>query len=144
MCLTFSWRRPLSYRNQSIDLFCKSMDWFLYDRDLSHEIVKVKSPNKGVFRTLPSKCLLFQINHKIERKKVWNMFKVNNKDTSVFIIYFEHNSNIILEFILLNLRIYVFAGWQKFMMEPFGKINNSFWLLDIFGKKIHRRYLSGF
>ena len=23
--------RPLSYRNQSIDLRCKSMDWFLYD-----------------------------------------------------------------------------------------------------------------
>ena len=29
--LTFSWRRPLSYRNQSIDLRRKSMDWFLYD-----------------------------------------------------------------------------------------------------------------
>ena len=26
---TFSWRRPLSYRNQSIDLFRKSIDWFL-------------------------------------------------------------------------------------------------------------------
>ena len=29
--LTLSWRRPLSYRNQSIDLQCKSMVWFLYD-----------------------------------------------------------------------------------------------------------------
>ena len=30
--LTFSWRRPsLSYRNQSIDLQSKSMDWFLYE-----------------------------------------------------------------------------------------------------------------
>ena len=29
--LYLSWRRPLSYRNQSIDLLCKSMDWFLYD-----------------------------------------------------------------------------------------------------------------
>ena len=28
--LTLSWRRPLSYRNQSIDLVCKSMDWFSY------------------------------------------------------------------------------------------------------------------
>ena len=27
----------LSYRNQSIDLFCKSMDWFIYDRDFRHE-----------------------------------------------------------------------------------------------------------
>ena len=38
--LTLSWRRSLSYRNQSIHLLCKSMDWFLYDRDLCHEIVK--------------------------------------------------------------------------------------------------------
>ena len=28
------------YRNQSIDLQRKSMDWFLYDRDLHHERVK--------------------------------------------------------------------------------------------------------
>ena len=27
-------------RNQSIDLHCKSMDWFLYDKDLRHERVK--------------------------------------------------------------------------------------------------------
>ena len=26
--LTHLWRRPLSYRNLSIDLFCKSVDWF--------------------------------------------------------------------------------------------------------------------
>ena len=39
-CLTLSWRRPLSYRNQSIDLLCKSVDWFLYDNGLRHERVK--------------------------------------------------------------------------------------------------------
>ena len=33
-------QRSLSYRNQSIDLQRKSMDWFLYDRDLRHERVK--------------------------------------------------------------------------------------------------------
>ena len=38
--LTLSWRRSLSYRKQSIDLQSKSMDWFLYDRDLRHERVK--------------------------------------------------------------------------------------------------------
>ena len=38
--LTLSWRRSLSYRNQSIDLQSKSMDWFLYDRDFCHESVK--------------------------------------------------------------------------------------------------------
>ena len=38
--LTLSCRRPLSYRNQSIDLLRKSVDWFLYDNGLRHERVK--------------------------------------------------------------------------------------------------------
>ena len=38
--LTLPWRRSLSYRNHSIDLLNKSMDWFLYDNDLRHERVK--------------------------------------------------------------------------------------------------------
>ena len=42
--LTLSWRRPLSYTNQSTDLLCILMDWFLYDNSLRYEIVKDK-PN---------------------------------------------------------------------------------------------------
>ena len=38
--LTLSWRRPLSYRKQSIDLLGKSMVCFLYSNDLRHEGVK--------------------------------------------------------------------------------------------------------
>ena len=38
--LTLSRRMPLSYRNQSIDLQSKSVDWFLYNNDLRHERVK--------------------------------------------------------------------------------------------------------
>ena len=38
--LTLSLRKPLSYRNQSIDLFLKPMDRFLYDNGLCHERVK--------------------------------------------------------------------------------------------------------
>ena len=38
--LTLSRRRPLSYRNQSIDLWSKLMDWFLYDNGLRLERVK--------------------------------------------------------------------------------------------------------
>ena len=38
--LTLSWRRPLSYRYQSIDLLRKSMNWFQYDNGLHHERVK--------------------------------------------------------------------------------------------------------
>ena len=33
----------MSYRNQSIDLQSKSMDWFLYNIGLRHERVKEKS-----------------------------------------------------------------------------------------------------
>ena len=40
IALTLSWRRSLSYRNESIDFLSKSMNWFLYDRDLRHERVK--------------------------------------------------------------------------------------------------------
>ena len=40
IALTLSWRRPLSYRNHSIDLLCKSIDWFLYENCLCHERVK--------------------------------------------------------------------------------------------------------
>ena len=35
--------RSLLYRIQSNDLLCKSIDWFLYDRDLRHERVKFSS-----------------------------------------------------------------------------------------------------
>ena len=38
--LTLSWRRSLSNRNQSTDLLCKSIDWFLYDIDIRHERFK--------------------------------------------------------------------------------------------------------
>ena len=50
--LTLSWRRPLSYRNQPIDLQIKSMDWFLYAASVMKElnpfvatIVRVKNSN---------------------------------------------------------------------------------------------------
>ena len=48
--LTLSWRRSLSYRNQSIDLLSKSMEWFLNDRDICHE--RVINKEKDIFTTL--------------------------------------------------------------------------------------------
>ena len=39
--LTVSWQRFLSYRNQSTDLHGKSMEWFLYVKDLLHENVNL-------------------------------------------------------------------------------------------------------
>ena len=42
----------LLYRNLSIDLLCKSMDWFLYDSDLSHERINY---SKGQYMKKVSK-----------------------------------------------------------------------------------------
>ena len=41
--LSLSWRRSLSYRNQSIGLQNKLMDWFLYDKVHCHERVNQMS-----------------------------------------------------------------------------------------------------
>ena len=49
LVLTLSWRRPLSYRNQSIDLRSKSVDWFLHDNGLGHERVKSVNSLKSLW-----------------------------------------------------------------------------------------------
>ena len=56
MAETLSWQSSLSYRNQSIDLQSKTLDWFLYDRDLRHERVNIKES-----RTTPSTISNFLI-----------------------------------------------------------------------------------
>ena len=57
--LTRSRQRPISYRNQSIDLLCKSMDWFLYNIGLRRERGKdkYKSNIKGTIFELRSSPL---------------------------------------------------------------------------------------
>ena len=40
--LSLSYRRSLSYRNQTIDFQSKSMDWFLYDRRRRYERVVIE------------------------------------------------------------------------------------------------------
>ena len=56
-----AWQRYLSYINQYIDLKRKSMDWFLHDRDLHQE--KVKLSRKLLI-------LLFIIKY-LSSKKSW-------------------------------------------------------------------------
>ena len=65
--LTFSWWRPLSYRNQSTDLGSKSMDWFLYDAGLRHERVKT-----NIFWNL--KTLGLPISNRLN---IWKTMKLN-------------------------------------------------------------------
>ena len=80
MCLTLLRRRSLSYRNQSIDLPSKSLDWFLYDNGLRVEKVNDRDINIGFNRTkLP---LDFQKKDLI-RVKQHSQF---SKDSKNFII----------------------------------------------------------
>ena len=50
--LTFSWRRSLSYRDQSTDLQSKSMDWYLHDRDLHYERVNLGEGSTTTFTSV--------------------------------------------------------------------------------------------
>ena len=81
-----SWRRFLLYRSQSIHLPCRSMYWFLYDRDLRHK--KVKSTvliGKHLFakipltRTTSTSKSKPEVYMKEKRKKMWRLFKLYNK-----------------------------------------------------------------
>ena len=72
--LTISWRRPLSYRNQSFDLQRKSMDWFLYDNSLRHERVKF---DKVLNMSLLSINKLFLIPSWLVPSENWKHCKVH-------------------------------------------------------------------
>ena len=43
----------LSYRNQFIDWLCKSIDWFLYERDLRHGKINLVKVNSEDAWTIP-------------------------------------------------------------------------------------------
>ena len=62
--LTLSWRRPLSYKKQFIDLQSKSVDCFLYNGGLLHERVNNQQASR-FFRQL----LLLYIKEAISRKE---------------------------------------------------------------------------
>ena len=81
--LTLSHLRPISYKNQSIDLLCKSMDWFLYDIGLRRERVNYAFVSKislshstEVFHTNLSQLLNRTIRwmsffRSLETKSLW-------------------------------------------------------------------------
>ena len=55
------------------------------------------------WKHVPSRHLLVQSQQGKHSNNVWNLFKVNNKDNSVFIVNFEQISRIVLVFSLLTL-----------------------------------------
>ena len=89
-CLTLSRRRPLSYRNQSIDLLRKSMDWFLYDNGLRLERVKMilsrhktkwhqlKLPKGYIKATISILCMFIHVYDVIYLEIQFNYSKLCN------------------------------------------------------------------
>ena len=69
LTLTLSRRRLLSYRNQSIDLLRKSMDWFLYDNGFLLE--RVNRQLFEIITTLNWTYITRSMNHK-------HLFKVKH------------------------------------------------------------------
>ena len=85
--LTLSWWRSLSYRNQLIDLSCKSVDWFLYDCGLCNERVK-----ESAWLIILCSYLLFKWGNGLSAFddqgsfKISNMISYSNNFLSCFII----------------------------------------------------------
>ena len=58
---------PIIYRNQSIDLRSKAVDWFQYDRDLRHE--RVNAASIKYFRY----TLYFVCPNKVKNIEMWKI-----------------------------------------------------------------------
>ena len=91
--LTLSWRRPLSYRNQFIDLLCKSVDWLLYDNGLRHETVNQLwaleiSKIKATLRVDAWPCLFIKKTTNVCHKTLVSSFLYNDKSW----VYVSHLS----------------------------------------------------
>ena len=133
LLLTLSWRRCLLYRNQSINLLCKSMDWFLYDRDLHHEKVKFR----------------FEI-HELKRVTAWKYDRSISHErvkTSEIKNYFKHLFNkykwirqhdILLK--LTDIGLFFFLLWVIFLQLSCRDLKPAAFLVFI---KFQRNFTDG-
>ena len=69
----------LSHRNQSIDLLCKLIDWFLYEKDIDHERVKKLLL---AAKLITSTFIQGQNDMKRTWKKIMQITNVNKKFTT--------------------------------------------------------------
>ena len=51
----------LSYRNQAIDLLCKSIDWFLYEGNKYQTKIAIKNNNDPPSKTITAAGRLIQL-----------------------------------------------------------------------------------
>ena len=80
--LTLSWRWQLSYRNQSIDLLCKSMDWFLYDSELRQERVN----NTHCMKSVQIRSFFWSVFSCIQTRKNSVFGNFSRKDCQLYLV----------------------------------------------------------
>ena len=109
--LTLSWRKPLSYRNQTIDLRNKSLDWFLYDNSLRHKRVdRVIIFLRLIILRYPMMALLVYNVLKFissSMSRLWFVF------LALLLTWLAMLSRCFLKFALKELIIFT-LGWKKY------------------------------
>ena len=108
--LTLSWRRPIRYRNQSIDLLCKSMDWCLYDDGLRHERVKTARE-----KTQYSSKSFFRLTHFQKHSLEVFYKKIVLKNFAK--VYKIHRKHLYRSLFLINLPAYMSRGFSNLLKK---------------------------
>ena len=102
--VTLSWWRSLSCRNQSIDLQSKSIDWFLYYRDLRHERVTYSVETRYSLRIIPRYFTFFDIVASCP---------LIRKCKCLLIVFFLGRKRIIAALLVFRLIFFLFATISK-------------------------------
>ena len=124
MDLTLSWRRPLSYRNVSIDLQSKSVDWFLYDNALRQErLYKTnRKQNRELIKRKTANIVKLKIEIRIARNLEGSYFKFAANVQNFYILTLERS------------RIFQKNFIQSFgLLQKFLEVNSSY--VKLFEKK---------
>ena len=114
-CLTLSWWRPLSYRNQSIDFGSKPMNWLLYDNGLRLERVNNSNVIKPYHKLISKryhcvKCVQIRSNFWSVFSRIQNIQSECGKITTRNYTVFGHFSRSVFhwELILKHLSLTVY------------------------------------
>ena len=149
--LTLSWRRPVSYRNQSIDLQSKSMDWFLYDNGFCHERVRILSLNSSFSKrgtkkqsrnilqqhlSLYSNKLLVNFKNLFLKHSHCYCYLDPHRYISVLIIYIKSSSDI-----ASNACSYLTRKWKYSLKGiPWRKFPMNYFLIFNWSNLFHNKY----
>ena len=149
--VTLSWRRPLSYRNQSID-WSKSMDWFLYDNGLHHERVKdpiviMKEIMSWLFKvpivtvayyswsTMPDQTIKNGLKDQIAPNKIFFWKTTNKIFLSLFAPFILQNFKNFLKLLSRVMRMCHFQAQNgKFVVNKIFFGTNHYYYTKFFGK----------